>query len=552
MPAKRAKSLESVARLGREVLDAPTAAQKAESRDRRKKEREKNRRVKRAEKDFEFFGNYYLSEYFYVPFAACHEKIFRHLRAVVKTVKAGDASAIENLRIVESLPRAHGKSSLMFLFLTWCACYGSPHYAVYIRENMDVAEAFLYDLREELLDNERIVEDFGNLKGRRQWKADRITTASGFCLDVLGKGGPIKGRRYKQYRPQVVAIDDPQGDADINSPTAMKKDKSWFDRSVLRVGARACAIFIIGTNVHEDSLVAYGRAKPGFTVFAYKAVLKFATANALWDRWRELFREREHNGPARAKTFFEKRKKRMLAGSEVLWPDEHPYYDLMVAREEMGQSAFDAEMQDSPIDEAAREFKNIHFYEEAEIAGVGLSHYAALDPSMARSEKSCLQGFVVIGVDVAGYIYVRLAEGGRVPLDRLYDRVLDYCALYKPLGLAIEANNFQRLVADEIRDKGRRRGSYPPVLPVTHVSDKTARIRSLGPLVEAGIIKFKAGHYELLAELARFPGGMVDVLDALEMAVDVARKRGPIEYESVGTKRFKGASGARELVGKTW
>lgn len=545
------KRLESVADLGRQVLDRPTAAQKAVDREKRKKAKEKKRRVDRGEKDFEFFGKTYLSEHFYAPFAPCHKKIFRHLAKVVTTVEAGDAAAIEILRIVESMPRGHGKSALMFLFLIWCACYGRLHYAIYVRESADIAEAFLYDLREELLDNERILADFGNLKYRRQWKAERITTSTGFRLDVVGKGGPIRGRRYKQYRPQVVIIDDPQGEADINSPTTMKKDQAWFDRSVLRVGGKACAIFIIGTNVHADSLVAHGRAKPGFKVFAYKAVLKYA-ATAFWEDWREIFRDRIHGGPKKAKLFFEKHKKRMLAGSEVLWPEAHSYYDLMTAREEMGLSAFNAELQDSPVDEAAREFKNIHFYEEAEVAGVNLTHYAALDPSMARSEKSCLQGFVVIGVDVAGYIYVRLAEGDRVPLDRLYDRVLDYCKLYKPLGLAVEANNFQQLVVQQIRDKGRKSGSYPPVLPVTHVSDKTARIRSLGPLVESGIIKFKRAHYELLAELERFPSGMVDVLDALEMAVDIARTRGPIEFDRVGARRFQGASGRRELVGKNW
>jgi len=85
---------------------------------------------------------------------------------------------------------------------------------------------------------------------------------------------------------------------------------------------------------------------------------------------------------------------------------------------------------------------------------------------------------------------------------------------------AVEANQFQEMLADQLSDRARQRGVTLYVEKLNNSTRKQARIEGLEPLVAQGMLLFSRRHQLLLDQLRQFPlGDHDDGPDALEMAV---------------------------------
>ena len=60
-----------------------------------------------------------------------------------------------------------------------------------------------------------------------------------------------------------------------------------------------------------------------------------------------------------ARHFYERHKEQMDAGASVLWPQVEDLYTLMCLRAESGRPAFEREKQNSPLNHAPHEFRNV-------------------------------------------------------------------------------------------------------------------------------------------------------------------------------------------------
>jgi len=91
---------------------------------------------------------------------------------------------------------------------------------------------------------------------------------------------------------------------------------------------------------------------------------------------------------------------------------------------------------------------------------------------------------------------------------------------------AVESNNFQQLMVDDLERRLRRNGhTNVKIKSLQHSSQKRSRIYSLETYVSQGLLRFSRKHQELLQQLTQFPlAKNDDGPDALEMAVDTARK----------------------------
>jgi predicted phage terminase large subunit-like protein len=219
----------------------------------------------------------------------------------------------------------------------------------------------------------------------------------------------------------------------------------------------------------------------------------------------------------------------MLAGTEVLWPGNKSYYDLMVMREQEGSLSFDSEMQNEPINSRDCLFNtdDFHYWDEkypdeaALIKSIGSPQfYAACDPSLGKSKTHGDFSAIIVGVydSPQQILYVLDVDMERRQPENLMETILGYVKCRKIQGVIFESNGFQQMLVDELRNRASQHQLSLNLTPVENHGDKLSRIQALEPFLKTGKIQFSRKHRALIEQLKYFPKGMHDDgPDALEM-----------------------------------
>jgi len=233
------------------------------------KSKEKTKRVQRARTDFGYFCNYYLSNYFFED-PAEYQQILYDV-ANTKSLKYDTVDSLKPfieeryhklLKPHSSLagamfcePREHGKTvRWSFAYVLWNALTGKNRYTLLIGASADAARENLINIKSELEENEFILEDFGFLKGD-VWRDDRIELKNGTCIQAKGSGASMRGTRFRQYRPDLIVLDDILKDDAVDSPSQRDKISRWLKRVVFNLGQTAFIIWV-NTIFHSDDPIS--------------------------------------------------------------------------------------------------------------------------------------------------------------------------------------------------------------------------------------------------------------------------------------------------------
>lgn len=464
-------------------------------------------------------------------------------------------------RAVEA-PRGHAKSTnFTFKDSIHSAVYAYKHYEIILSDSSEQAEGFLSDIKTELEENAALREDFGELEGR-VWKASVILLSNGVKIEALGAGKKIRGRRHKQWRPDLILCDDLENDENVNTPEQRKKLRDWFYKAVSKAGDTYTDIVYIGTLLHYDALLANVAKNPEYEAVRYKGVISFATNTALWDAWERIFTDLENpKHKEDAEDFFKANEAEMLEGTAVLWEEKLPYYALMVMRVSEGEASFSSEIQNEPIDPENCAFAEewFDFYDDGQLppdfSDPKFLFVAANDPSLGKNRKSDTSAIVGIAKDTStGYMYVVIADIAKRKPDKIIEDAIEASRRLKreykkPLyKFGVETVQFQYYFAEIMRQKSAEIGEYLPIEEINSVQNKDARIQSLQPFVKNGYLKFSKRHKALLDQMLKYPMGKNDdAPDALQMAVALALSvkvgRRP-DYKSVLGRAIKFRRGA--------
>lgn len=267
-------------------------------------------------------------------------------------------------------PRGHAKSTnLTFKGTMHAVLYGYKHYPIIISDSSEQAEGFLESIRVELEDNAAIREDFGELAGP-VWRGNVLVTKTNIKIEAIGSGKKIRGRKHRNWRPDLIVLDDVENDENVRTPEQRRKLRDWYNKAVSKAGDDYTDIVYIGTLLHYDSLLANTLRNPAYQAIKYKAVIRWSKADALWREWEALYTDLDDpDRAAHALSYFEARRAEMLAGTEVLWEAKLSYYDLMCIRISEGESSFNSELQNEPInpDDCIFMEEWLDYYNEAEI-----------------------------------------------------------------------------------------------------------------------------------------------------------------------------------------
>ncbi|MEE0566257.1 MAG: phage terminase large subunit [Lactobacillus rogosae] len=494
--------------------------------------------------DMEFFGRAYFPHYFSRPSPEFHKELDAiWQQGVLKgqypitPVKIKEISRMNGTKRVAAAPRGHAKSTtLTFKGTMHAIVYGYKHYPIIISDSSEQAEGFLDNIRVEFEENEFLKEDFGDLTGK-VWRSNVLITSTNIKVEAIGSGKKIRGRKHRNWRPDLIVLDDIENDENVRTPEQRSKLENWFLKAVSKAGDDYTDIVYIGTLLHYDSLLAKTLKNPGYKAIKYKAVISFSKADDLWKKWEDIYTDLSNdNHEEDARAYFEANRDAMLEGTQVLWEEKLSYYYLMVMRVTEGEASFNSEEQNEPINPEDCIFNKewFEFYNEAEIDFNSRDYmfFGFVDPSLGKTKHSDFSAIITMAKHkVSGYMYVMDADIERRHPDKIIEDVLekerwlrrDFGRGYKKFGA--ETVQFQWFLKEELAKASAKAGLYLPIEEVPQVSDKTMRVQTLQPDVKNHYIKFNKRHKLLLEQMEHFPmGAHDDGPDALEGCRTIAKK----------------------------
>jgi len=486
------------------------------------------------------FAEIYMKSNCPLPYSGMHKEIFTLLLQMTKQRKGHLAIAA---------PRGHAKSTIVSLvYVLWCVLYSKEKLVLIASNTIAQAMALLKDIKHQLENNALIIDDFPEVCCARKpkpWRDNRIQLPNGAMIRVYGVGQNPRGIKNDKDRPGLIIADDLENEEQAQSEEQRDKLRSWFRKTLLNTGHPHTNVIVIGTILHQDSLLAalVDRDRgPGWNGSKYKAVEKFSDNPQLWEKWSSIFCSREeyegNTGLEAAKLYFEANREKMLEGTEVLWPELDSYYGLMVIRESAGTRSFQSEKQNEPIDPQQCIFKEEDFvfwdddYRDVQHLIQSINSrayfYGACDPSLGKSTKGDYTAIVILLRDDNRNInYVIAADLLHCSPSGAIERITGYAEIYEFEKFAIESNNFQELMVDDLERRIVAHGRRLPVHKITSRSNKQSRIASLEPYIKHGNIRFCRKHKQLLDQLTQFPlAKNDDGPDALEMAIQATKEKG--------------------------
>jgi predicted phage terminase large subunit-like protein len=483
-------------------------------------QRQRFLRTDACEHNFELFCYTYFPQYFYAEPSVMHKELFAEIQEAIDNKIKDD--------LADAAPRGNAKSTIVsFALPIWVSVYKKKHYTIIVSDTADQANDFLAAVRAELEDNDLLIDDFGDLVGDVWTNSDLILKGEEIRIQALGAGKKIRGRRYKQWRPDLIICDDLENDENVQSPEQRVKMEGWHSKALSEAGDERTDKIVIGTILHYDSLLAKLLKNPIYKTHKYQAVINWSLS-PLWLEWEKIITDLENqNRLIDAQAFFDSHRAEMLEGTKVLWPEKEPYYNLMLQRIADGPAAFSSEKQNEPLSDDERRFHPdwIDYYEDADIVGKSLTLVMFIDPSMGKKGGD-YSAIIILAIDENSQVYVVLADIQKRHPDLIISDAITHAGTYDVKTIGVEENQFQEYFKDNFAKAVADLQLNIMIKGIRQNSDKLLRIQSLQPDIKNARVKFKRDQQKLIEQLVNFPSAdHDDGPDALEGAMAMLGRR---------------------------
>ncbi|MBI3584209.1 MAG: phage terminase large subunit [Nitrospinae bacterium] len=476
---------------------------------------EKEKRKKRAEKDFAFFCSYYLSEAFTTEFGEYQRAIVdvinsRSITSVIikklqRFIYPEDHVYIKEVETLEGLldiePREHGKSTRMSqAFPLWLALTKEDVFPVIVGVNRTRATEFLASIKLELENNERILSDFGFQKERgKKWGANKVVLKNGNAIAALGAREGIRGIKDKYRRPTHIVCDDLLKEDEVESKISREKLYRWFKRVIMNLGKNAL-IIIVNTIMHPDDLPS--------------SLLKEIATGEKLQKWAALKFDV------------------YLPDGNPLWSEKWTLEELKEKEIDIGSANFATEWRNKPMPDEEKKFRKEWFktFKLTDIDWSKFKRIMSVEPATGKAAGD-YSAIAVVGRSESNMLSVLDAVGEKISDMQLIRLIIEKFRIWKPEKIVFEIQVFQEIYKNQVLREALREGIILPIVCVKQTLNKQFRISKLSPLVEAGILLFREGLTLCLEQFESFPKGHDDIPDAIEMCVSeliVDKKPEPI------------------------
>ena len=249
---------------------------------------EKERRIRRLQKDYAAF-----CEYYFPHFLQQRDKVTGEVVRIVHNAPFHNAAALKvkntpNLKAVFKWPRGHAKSTHMDIFTPLWLMFQPKRlidFMVVVGKSEDSANRLLGDIQAELGYNKRIIADFGKQMSMGDWTEGEFTTKSGVHFLACGRGQSPRGLRKREARPDYIVIDDLDDDELCRNPRRVREMTDWVKEALfgaLDVGRGR--FIMVGNLISKTSVLADICKTKGVHVSEVKAV--DGEGNPVWrEKW---------------------------------------------------------------------------------------------------------------------------------------------------------------------------------------------------------------------------------------------------------------------------
>lgn len=405
------------------------------------------------------------------------------------------------------------------LFSLWQLVRKAFRYEVLICATDALVEDSFDFFRTELEENQNLINDF-NIEQGATWRLTELVVKVGdhLCkMQGLGAGVKVRGMNFLSYRPDFIIVDDIENDEQVESKAQRDKLERWFKRAIMKLPARKkrYRLFVVGTVLHNDSLLMRLSKRKDFVFYNFPLVVQFP---------------HDMSDPDNIN----------LDGLIL----DDPEIDGMEVMEEYfeDKDSFMSEFQNQPISKEGLLFEGYVTFETMPKCDV---YYIGLDPSMGK-KKGDYFGIAVIGKkDKRFYASVK---GYRMSPVKLIPRIIALYAKFQkiaPTTIACETVQFQEFFKDVLKKEALSIDIPLSVKELRNTAPKVLRIDSVAPLINDGTIEIYSKDHLLIEELDTYPSSAHDdLLDALEMAYRLFRVAAHLSLkkvrEKLRKKNFKG------------
>ena len=469
-------------------------------------DKDKDRRVARARRDFWYFIRTYFGHH--VEHAETETSRFR--RFVHKRLY--DLSRRRNKLLFTAYRGAAKTTILSQLFMLWLLVKQDIRFGVLISATDTLAGLIFEFYKTELEDNANFRHDFGiRLPGLWREKELLIDVAGHLCkLAGYGAGKKLRGVKFLSHRPDLIIVDDIEDDEQVLSKAQRDKLHAWFLKVVLRLPARTghYRLIVVGTVLHQDGLLKRLEKREDFACYNFPLVRRFPDQADQPDCIRGLALDDSR-----------------IDGAAVM------------ADYREDKDSFMSEYQNQPVSRDGRLFDHYRTYERMPRCDI---YFMGLDPALGK-QKGDYFGVAVLGKK-DGQFYASV-KGYRMSPVKLIGRIIATYARYArlaPTTMAIETVQFQEFFKDVLKKEAAGLGLPIAVKELRNTAPKALRIDSIAPLITDETILVQAADHLLIEELESYPlAAHVDLLDALEMAYRIFRRGYSLDYKAVREKLKK-------------
>ena len=503
-----------------------------------------------AKVSFIYFMKYYLVHHTSNDFAEAHYELGRELQ-----------DAKPRKRVLHLYPREHAKTTLITLgFTLWCVCNETKRNIVIVSDSVAQAREFLRNIKTELETNEKIIEDYGEMKGNKanggKWDEQHVITANQIQIKVLSPNAAVRGLQFnyrftyfdnekgrdvtasKTQRPDLFILDDILNDKFIKNKQVRDKLDNWFFGAMINaLDSETGDVFVIGTVIHHDDLLS--------------RMYKDDERTAGW---------KKSKSPAC----------RFNAQGEmidILWPGRWPMEKLLQRKVEIGSLAFAREFLLNPVDEHASYFNKMwyRFFTDyslpasvqENLLGRGffpppddLLLVTSIDPNAKRKDTSDYTVVATIGFSPTTRCYYVIDMWRERPtpqqqIQQMIHQARRWGKQYRHdgrgwvhLGFVIETIAYQESIRSWLKKEAEEQGIHDAMYWRREENiDKVIRCSGMSPMVEQNRLYFPlswkkdpidhshrvAHRYSWLEdELSEFPNGAYDDgVDAVQRAYSV-------------------------------
>ena len=161
--------------------------------------------------------------------------------------------------------RGSAKTTMAMLFYPiWAMVTGRKHHIVLISDTFGQVKDHIYNIKTELENNKRLIEDFGpfdvemETKKREEWQKTSMIIPN-YDVKIIGKSTrqKVRGMRYKQWRPDLIIVDDIEDLEMVRTKEQRDKTHRWLTGNVIPAGEKGKTKYIlIGNLLHADAIMS--------------------------------------------------------------------------------------------------------------------------------------------------------------------------------------------------------------------------------------------------------------------------------------------------------